>query len=54
MLTFYFLVCFKIEDEMIQCIVCEDWYHSRVNIGVIAKIVGHFVHGFALKSLHST
>lgn len=21
---------FQIEDEMLQCIVCEDWYHSRV------------------------
>ena len=23
---------FQIEDEMIQCCVCEDWFHSRVSI----------------------
>lgn len=23
---------FQIEDEMIQCIVCEDWFHGRVCI----------------------
>lgn len=21
---------FQIEDEMIQCIICEDWFHGRV------------------------
>ena len=21
----------KVEDEMIQCVVCEDWFHSRVS-----------------------
>lgn len=20
------------EDDMLQCIICEDWYHSKVNI----------------------
>jgi len=20
----------KVEDVMIQCVVCEDWYHGRV------------------------
>ena len=20
-----------IDDEMIQCVVCEDWYHGRVS-----------------------
>ena len=25
----------QIEDEMIQCIICEDWYHSRVSFGFI-------------------
>ena len=27
--TSYFL---QIEDEMIQCVICEDWYHSRVSV----------------------
>ena len=22
----------QIEDEMIQCVICEDWYHSRVSV----------------------
>jgi hypothetical protein len=21
-----------IDDEMIQCVVCEDWYHGRVSL----------------------
>ena len=24
------LFSFQIEDEMIQCLVCEDWFHGRV------------------------
>jgi len=27
----YELTLFQIEDEMIQCIICEDWYHGRVS-----------------------
>lgn len=19
------------EDDMLQCVICEDWYHSKVN-----------------------
>ena len=25
------LVAFQEEDVMIQCIACEDWFHSRVS-----------------------
>lgn len=22
----------NVADEMLQCIICEDWYHTRVNV----------------------
>ena len=25
----------EIDDEMIQCVVCEDWYHGRVRCQTI-------------------
>ena len=25
--------CVQVEDEMIQCVVCEDWLHGRVSLG---------------------
>lgn len=28
----------SVEDEMIQCIICEDWYHTRVSVGVSTSI----------------
>ncbi|XP_022802782.1 putative E3 ubiquitin-protein ligase UBR7 isoform X1 [Stylophora pistillata] len=31
----------EIEDEMIQCIICEDWYHSR-HLGSLPPIGGEF------------
>lgn len=31
----------EIEDEMIQCIVCEDWYHSR-HLGNLPPVDGEF------------
>ena len=27
----------QVEDEMIQCIICEDWYHGRVRLYHILK-----------------
>ena len=24
----------QVEDEMLQCSVCEDWFHSRVSMSV--------------------
>lgn len=24
-------VCVQVADEMIQCVVCEDWLHGRVS-----------------------
>lgn len=24
--------CLQVEDEMIQCVVCEDWLHGRVSV----------------------
>ncbi|XP_031571472.1 putative E3 ubiquitin-protein ligase UBR7 [Actinia tenebrosa] len=31
----------EIEDEMIQCVVCEDWYHSR-HLGSLPPAEGDF------------
>lgn len=31
----------EIEDEMIQCIICEDWYHSR-HLGSLPPTGGEF------------
>lgn len=25
------VLCVQVEDEMIQCVVCEDWLHGRVS-----------------------
>ena len=25
-------LCVQVEDEMLQCCVCEDWFHSRVSL----------------------
>ena len=32
----------QVEDEMIQCIVCEDWYHSRVSYMIVHLSVFEF------------
>lgn len=24
----------QVEDEMLQCSVCEDWFHSRVSVSI--------------------
>lgn len=41
---------FQIEDEMIQCIICEDWYHGRVGLKrhiVIGKNkIGHVLNPY--------
>lgn len=26
------------EDDMLQCIICEDWYHLKVNVNIVCNL----------------
>lgn len=32
---YLFIVFLQVEDEMIQCVICEDWYYGRVSYNKI-------------------
>lgn len=35
------MFCLQVPDEMIQCIVCEDWFHGRVSFRSDCSQAGH-------------